>query len=70
MYSVTGACLPVHSEDMASHTDELDLKDADGVRPTKRARLDASLSITEDVLQEVMDEDDWDDVYQDSNTAT
>ena len=45
-----------------------DLEQPDESRPAKRVRLDAPLGITEDVQEEVVDEDDWDDIYDTSTT--
>ncbi|KAF2487003.1 Gar1/Naf1 RNA binding region-domain-containing protein [Neohortaea acidophila] len=42
---------------------DIDLQQPDEARPAKRARLDAPLHITEEVQEEIMDDDDWDDVY-------
>ena len=42
-----------------------DLQEPDESRPAKRVRLEAPLGITEDVQEEMVDddEDDWDDIY-------
>ena len=40
-----------------------DLQEPDESRPAKRVRLDAPLQITEELKEEVIDDDDWDDVY-------
>ncbi|CAK4024644.1 H ACA ribonucleo complex non-core subunit NAF1 [Lecanosticta acicola] len=49
----------------------VDLQNPDEARPPKRARLDAPLTVTQDLQQEVMDDDDdWDDVYGDTSANT
>ena len=46
-----------------------DLYEPDEARPAKRARLDAPLAITEEVQEEMVDdEDDWDDIYGNAST--
>lgn len=41
-----------------------DLQEPDEARSAKRARLEAPLAITEDVQEEVFDDDGWDDIYE------
>ena len=46
-----------------------DLYEPDEARPAKRVRLEAPLAITEEIQEEIVDDDDdWDDIY--SNKAT
>ena len=45
-----------------------DLYEPDEARPAKRVRLEAPLAITEEVQEEIIDDDDWDDIY--GNAAT
>ena len=40
-----------------------DLQEPDEARPAKRVRLEAPLGITEDVQEEIADDDDWDSIY-------
>lgn len=44
------------------------LYEPDEARPAKRVRLEGSLAITEEVQEEAIDNEDWDDIY--SNTAS
>jgi H/ACA ribonucleoprotein complex non-core subunit NAF1 len=43
-----------------------DTQNPDEARPTKRVRLDGPLEVTEQLRDEMADEDDWDDVYGES----
>ena len=45
------------------------LQDPDESRPAKRVRLDGALGVTEDTKEEMIDEEDWDDVYGDAAAA-
>ena len=45
-----------------------DLQEPDEARPAKRVRLEAPLAITEEIQEEIIDDEDWDDIY--GNTAT
>lgn len=43
--------------------DSADFQEPDEARPAKRVRLDAPLAITEELQEEMEDNDDWDDIY-------
>ena len=42
-----------------------DLQEPDESRPAKRVRLEAPLEVTEELQDEVVDDEDWDDIYGD-----
>ena len=41
----------------------LDFQEPDESRPAKRARLDGALEVTEDAQEEMVDDEDWGDIY-------
>ena len=45
-----------------------DLYEPDEARPAKRVRLEAPLAITEGVQEEIVDDEDWDDIYGEAAT--
>ena len=45
-----------------------ELQEPDEARPAKRVRLEAPLAITEEIQEEILDDDDWDDIYGSTET--
>ncbi|KAK5119525.1 hypothetical protein LTR85_007625 [Meristemomyces frigidus] len=45
----------------------LESQDPDESRPAKRVRLDAALDVTEDLQDEIVDDEDWGDIYETSD---
>lgn len=47
-----------------------DMQQPDEARPTKRVKLEAPLSATEELQEDIADEDDWDNIYDDTAAGT
>ncbi|KAK0946934.1 hypothetical protein LTR29_001516 [Friedmanniomyces endolithicus] len=41
----------------------LEYQNADEARPAKRVKLDGALEVTEDIQEEIVDDEGWDDIY-------